>query len=97
MELPFCVPEPSLPPTLLVKRSTVLLIQSLASSFAFSLGSFRFAPTPPAPPFIFASFSQALNLSMSRSMDFRASIKGCLSLMSAPAILLSVCCMGMCA
>jgi hypothetical protein len=71
--------------TFSVSWSTTLLIQSRASSLALCLGSLS---APPAmPPLAFASFSHALNRSISRSIDLRASMSGCLSFMSAPAIL----------
>lgn len=78
-------------PTCSCSRDTVSLIHSLASIFACSSGSRRSCCPRPAREnaFTLASFSHTLNRSISRSMDFRASIKDVLSFISAPEILAS--------
>mmetsp|Transcript_7952 Transcript_7952/g.19879 ORF Transcript_7952/g.19879 Transcript_7952/m.19879 type:complete len:259 (-) Transcript_7952:74-850(-) len=75
--------------TLAVKDSTLLLTHSRASSLAFSLGSAALGA--PARPAIFISRSHTLKRSISFSILFRASINGCLSLISAPAIHALIC------
>ena len=87
-------PHPHTTHTCALSESTVELIHSRASALACSRGSRRSACPKAAleNAFIFASFSNALKRSISRSTARRASVSADLSLTSAPEILLVLFC-----